>query len=225
MITRMRSLARRALHGSAAAGHLHLYPYNFQPSQLCFLCACLEETRNVPGNVAEVGCAHGYTAVFLNKYMDDQKIEKQYFAVDTFSGFVTEDLAFEVVQRGKPPGLITGFEDNRKKWVDESMRANAIRRVKSIQADVNELDLTTLGPLAFCVLDVDLYRPMSKALEELYDVLSPGGVMVVDDCDPNNVRWDGADQAYREFTKSRGLPYTVVHRKLGVVRKAENRPA
>ncbi|MPZ40311.1 MAG: hypothetical protein GEU95_20080 [Rhizobiales bacterium] len=27
---------------------------------------------------------------------------------------------------------------------------------------------------------MDLYRPMKKAMPELYDVLSPGGIIVVD---------------------------------------------
>jgi SAM-dependent methyltransferase len=219
-IARLRALARRlTFRGEPRPYPVHRYIYNFQPSQLCFLCACLEETRNLPGSLAEVGCAHGYTAVFLNKYMDDREIEKRYFAVDTFGGFVAEDVQFEVERRGKAPGLIAGFEDNRQEWFDEAMRANGIRRVQSIRADVNELDLATLGPLAFCLLDVDLYRPMTKALRELYAVLSPGGILVVDDCDPKNVRWDGADQAYREFTERERLPYQVVHRKLGVVRK------
>lgn len=217
----IRSVARRLpFRVASRSHHPHNYPYNFQPSQLCFLCACIEETRALPGNLAEVGCAQGYTSVFLNKYMDNRQIEKRYFAVDTFSGFVAEDVAFEVEQRGKPEGLIAGFKDNRKDWFDATMRSNQIRRVESIQADVNQLDLTTLGPLACCILDVDLYRPMTKALRELYAVLSPGGILVVDDCDPDNVRWDGADQAYREFTAREGLPYEVVHRKLGVVRKS-----
>lgn len=219
-LTRVRSLARRApFRIVRPSPPIHRYFYNFRPPQLCFLCACLEEIRDVPGSIAEVGCAQGQTAVFLNLYMEFRQIEKPYIAVDTFSGFVPEDVAFEIEHRGKPPGLIAGFENNRKEWFDESMRANGIRRVQSIQADVNRLDLTSLGPLALCLLDVDLYRPMSKALRELYEVLSPGGLLVVDDCDPANVRWDGADQAYREFTVSRGLPYQVVHGKLGLVRK------
>jgi len=47
------------------------------------------------------------------------------------------------------------------------MLQNAITRVKSIEADVNQYDLRTLGPLSFCLLDVDLYRPIRKSLKEL----------------------------------------------------------
>lgn len=151
--------------------------------------------------------------------MDAQNIRKSYFAIDTFSGFVADDIRFEVADRGKTKDLITGFQANKKKWFDGTMQQNNITRVRSIEADVNEYDLTTLGPLSFTLLDVDLYRPMKKALQELYEVLSPGGIIVVDDCDASNIRWDGSDQAYKEFMKERNQFVQIIHGKLGVIRK------
>lgn len=195
------------------------YLYNFTAPQLCFLCQCIESTWEVEGAVAEIGCASGSTTVFLNKYMDAQHIRKDYYALDTFCGFVAEDIQVEVADRGKSPGLFTGFQVNKKKWFDATVRQNGIGRVRSIEADVNRFDLTTLGPLAFVLLDVDLYRPIKKALPELYQVLSPGGMMVVDDCNPQSARWDGADQAYKEFLAEQGWMAHVVHGKLGIVRK------
>lgn len=195
------------------------YTYNFSPPQLCFLCQCVEATKHVDGFIAEVGCATGYTTVFLNRLMDVQGIEKTYYAMDTFSGFVAKDIDVEVTDRGKKPDFFTGFQTNKKKWFDATMRQNGISRVRSIEADVNEYDLTTLGPLSFVLLDVDLYRPMKKTLPEIYEVLSPGGIIVVDDCSCENIRWDGAYQAYREFAEERGQPLEIVHGKLGVVRK------
>ena len=196
------------------------YLYNFTPPQLCFLCQCLENTRNVPGNIAEVGCESGTATVFLNKYMDAQGFEKTYYAVDTFSGFVQEDVDVEVSERGKSKQWIEDFfAVNKKKWFDGTMLQNDITRVKSIEADVNRYNLRTLGPLSFCLFDVDLYRPMRKGLKELYDVLSPGGIMVVDDCDESNRVWDGADQAYKEFMNDAGLPVEILHGKLGLIRK------
>jgi hypothetical protein len=47
-----------------------IYRYCFTPPQLCFLCHCIEVTKQVAGNIAEVGCFDGSTTVFLNKYMD-----------------------------------------------------------------------------------------------------------------------------------------------------------
>ncbi len=196
------------------------FVYNFTAPQLCFLCQCIESTRHIGGAVAEIGCANGSTTVFLNKYMNAQNIQKEYYALDTFSGFVAEDIQFEVNDRSKTAGLFSGFRVNKKKWFDATMRQNNIAHVRSIETDVNKYDLTTLGSLSFVLLDVDLYRPIKKALPELYHVLSPDGIIVVDDCDPSSVRWDGAHQAYTEFVSESKLAAQVVYGKLGLIRKA-----
>lgn len=189
--------------------------------QLCFLCQCIEDTKDVEGAVAEIGCANGSTTVFLNKFMDAQNIQKKYYALDTFSGFVAEDIELEVVGRGKTAELFTGFQVNKKKWFDGTMRQNNIARVCSIETDVNKYDLTTLGPLSFVLLDVDLYRPMKKALPELYQVLSPNGIIVIDDCYSVNNRWefDGSAQAYKEFMAGIDRPPQIIHSKLGILKK------
>lgn len=202
----------------------YLFPrqavFNFNAAQLCFLCQCVEQTRAVPGAIAEVGCASGATTVFLNNYMDARGIEKPYYAVDTFAGFVADDVDYEVTHRGKNRAALAVFQLNKKKWFDATMRENNIVRVRSIETDVNVYDLKTLAPLSFVLLDVDLYQPMKKSLNELYAALSPGGMMVVDDCDTADVRWDGADQAYREFMLETQQAIEIVHGKLGIVRKS-----
>jgi len=195
------------------------YGYNFTPPQLNFLCRCIEDSKHSEGAVCEIGCAYGYTTLFLNKYMDAEGIEKPYYAIDTFSGFVSDDVEFEVNHRRKKRGWYSGFAVNKKKWFDATMQSNKIVRVTSIQADVNKMDLTKIGSLSFCLLDVDLYRPMRKALPELYSVLSPGGIIVVDDCNSASELFDGSDQAYNEFMQEMGQKPTVVHGKLGIIKK------
>jgi SAM-dependent methyltransferase len=195
------------------------FPFNFTAPQLCFLCECIENTKHVEGSIAEIGCNNGSTTVFLNKYMDAQKIQKNYYALDTFSGFIAEDIELEVLDRGKTADLYTIFKNNKKKWFDGTMQLNKITRVRSIETDVNKYDLTTLGPLSFVLLDVDLYRPMTKAIRELYQVLSPNGIMVVDDCDSTHIRWDGSYQAYIEFINERNLSPKIIYKKLGIITK------
>lgn len=198
------------------------FDYNLNAPQLCFLCRCLERTRAVPGAVVEVGCAAGVTTLFLNKYMDGLGIEKDYFAIDTFSGFVREDIEYEVRKRGKSPDLFTGFQVNKKKWFDGTMKMNGITRVRSIEADVNEFDFSVLGEVSLCILDVDLYRPMKHSLPPLFAAMSRGGILVVDDCDPNEIRWDGSDQAYKEFCRQMLIPERIELGKLGVIEKSSS---
>lgn len=214
------SLVKAVLVRSPLARYVFpTYPYNFTPAQLCFLCQCLEDTRGVPGTVLEVGCWKGGTTIFLAKYLRAQRIDRSYYAIDTFAGFTAADIDYEAKTRGKDRRLFNYFSANSQAWFDATMRRNGVPEVRSVTADVNQYDLRTLGPVAFCLLDVDLFRPILKSLRELYEALSPGGIIVVDDCDPTDIRWDGSDEAYRTFMRERDEPPAVVHGKLGVVRK------
>jgi O-methyltransferase len=212
-------LIKEIVHRSSLRPFLFpVYRYNMSPPQLCFLCQCIEQTRDVPGCVVEVGCSTGETTIFLKKYMDAQGIEKAYVCLDTFSGFMAEDIAHEVAVRNKSPGVFTGFRANKKAWFDATMRANGVSGVRSIESDVNRFNFSTLGAISFALLDVDLYHPTKHSLMPLFRQLSPGGILVVDDCDPSNALWDGSNQAYKEFVCEIGHPAQVVFGKLGIIR-------
>lgn len=221
--TRLMMLIKGALVRSPLRRRvLPRYVYNFDAAQLCFLCECLARTRNIAGSIVEVGVGGGETTLFLNNYLDAMEIDKKYFAVDTFAGFVETDVALEVAQRAKHESAyqgVAGYRVNKQTWYDATMQLNGVMRVRSMQADVNEFDLRSFGALAFCLLDIDLYRPSKKALGELYDALSAGGMIVVDDCSAMDARWDGALQAYQEFMREIRKPEQIVFKKLGVVTK------
>ena len=220
MATLTRWLLEAIFHSPFRRYLLNRYQYQFSPQQLCFLCQCIADTRDVLGNVAEIGCNRGFTTVFLCHFMSDMRMQKEYIAVDTFSGFVSDDVAYEIRHRKKRDFMYVGFQVNKKKWFDAALKQRGIRRVRSIEADVNVLDLCSLGPMSFVLVDVDLYRPTLKSLSELYSVLTPGGIIIVDDCNPNNWYWDGAYHAYSEFMRKLGESPKVVFQKLGVVRKS-----
>lgn len=199
------------------------YKYQMNAAQLCFLCECIEKTRSLPGRIMEIGCASGETTVFLNNYLDARGIQKQYQCIDTFSGFVDADIAYEISHRDRISYEKTyrnAFSLNKKKWFERTMRQNGIERVIVTEADINNFDFSTISQIAFCLLDVDLYRPIKHALPYLYERLSPSGIIVVDDCDKNAKVWDGADQAYKEFVRENLLETKIVHKKLGVIEKA-----
>jgi O-methyltransferase len=134
---------------------------------------------------------------------------------------VEEDVEYEVAVRGKVKSDVTKeFFSNSKYFFDKNMVLNSIRRVKSIRADVCAFDFAVIGKVSLALVDVDLYRPVKKAVRHLYEQLEVGGMIIVDDCKANN-RFDGALQAYTEFVKEYGLLKRIEHQKLGVITKTE----
>jgi O-methyltransferase len=202
--------------------HLLLPQYKFQfgPKQLLTLCDLLADTSRIHGSVAEIGCAQGYTTMFLCHYLHDIDCPKRYFVIDTFSGFRRADVSYEVINRGKSEDMYRAYRFNSRAWFDAIMREANISRVTSICADASTFDYSSLGPLAFALLDVDLYMPTATVLPVLFRALQPGGVVVVDDCDPTKTFWDGAYEAYTRFATAERLPITIAAGKLGILRKA-----
>jgi len=195
------------------------YRSTYVPAHLCHLIDLLDQTADVSGSIVEIGCWTGETTIWLNKHLKDRQIERPYFALDTFGGFIKADLAHEVTNRGKKLSELTAFTSNRRSWFDRTMQLNGFSNVTSIQADASEFDFSTVAPISFALVDLDLYLPMKSALKEVYSFLSSGGILVADDCE-RNINYDGALQAFTEFVSSYHLPLRIDLNRLGVVVKA-----
>lgn len=183
------------------------------------MCNCLEEVRHITGSILEIGCEYGETTLFLNHYMADQGINRRYICIDTFDGFTEDDLNYEVKVRNKSRSNLLGFRNNSKKWFQRTISDAGYESVQVFQKDVSAFDFLSVAPVSFALLDVDLYKPIQACLPRLYNVLSPGGVIIVDDCDPADPFYDGAFYAYMEFMGSRNLPASIFGRKLGIIKK------
>ena len=192
------------------------YPFMMSPSQLVVLCEKLARTAGVPGSILEVGCAFGATTVFLNRYIDELGINVDYYAIDTFRGFTPADIEAER-KLGRLYRYETCFRGNRKAWFDRTMRRNDVSRVTAFRADATEFDYTEIAPFRLVFIDVDLYRPVLETLRATYDLVSPGGTIIIDDCMQGG-EWGGAYDAYIEFTKEKGLEPVITHW-LGVITK------
>jgi len=208
----------------------NVYQFGYGPTELIFLTDCVSSVSAIPGTFVEAGCAYGATTVFLNKFMEERNINRDYYAIDTFSGFNKTHLAYEARQGRRLVGqwsnsrgvhhrynLRSLFSDNRQSWFDKTMQFHGIAQVRSVKEDVSHFDFSTIAPIAFCLLDVDFYLPIKESLPKIYNAMAPGGVLIVDDCRPND-QWDGALRAYEEFVEEKGMRREIVCEKLGLVR-------
>jgi hypothetical protein len=165
-----------------------------------------------------MGVARGMTTVFLNTHLDAIGDRRKYLAIDTFAGFTAEDIEFEVAHRGKTRDAYWGFAYNDEKVFRKNMARLGFDRVEVLKLDVNCLKKEDLGSVSVAILDVDLYRPTLHALEVTYEVLEDGGYIFVDDVSQGTA-YDGAGQAYLEFTERIGLQRTQIGGKCGLIRK------
>ena len=91
------------------------------------------------------------------------------------------------------------------------------RRCERCAGRRRESRLQTVRADRFRLVDVDLYLPVKSALQLIAPHMSDGGVIIVDDCIPDNV-FDGAWQAYVEWCEAHQIKTEIAHEKLGVLR-------
>ena len=192
------------------------YPFNIEPIQLAEIIMGIE--RALAGRphstIVEVGVARGMTSRLIAEHVMLQGYDVDFYCIDTFSSFTSEDVDFEVSNRGKTREELRGFAYNdfevwKRNFAD-------IPFVKPTQADAGKFDFSSIAPVSFCFLDVDLYVPTKAVLENLRPHLAPNAVVVVDDVQDNN-QWDGAYQAFMEYVDEQGLDHRIAGNKCGII--------
>lgn len=195
------------------------YPMMFTPQQLFCLCDMARRAAPLGGCFYEIGVAWANTTIFLNRYLEGEGFRVDYRVLDTFAGFTREDVAHEVEERGTPARIRHSFTMNDRRWIETKLARNGLGRIPCHAQDASRFDFAAGPPIAFALLDVDLYRPTAAILPALWDRLLPGGIIVVDDCDKTHELWNGAYQALSEFTAARGFETETRAGKLGILSK------
>lgn len=193
------------------------YPFNLEPVQLARIIEEIEQRRDTPGCVVEIGVARGMTTRFIAEHLLRSGSKKTLYCVDTFSSFTQKDIDYEVHQRSKDLSLLRGFEYNDfEVWKNNFREFDG--QVVPIQSDCSVFDYSGVAPISVALLDVDLYLPTTRTLPHLYEALEPGGVIFVDDVMADH-HYDGAAEAYFEFVRANGLPERVLGNKCGLIYK------
>jgi hypothetical protein len=171
---------------------------------------------NVPGAFVECGVwrggsMHAASWTLLECGVTDREI----YLFDTFSGMT------EPTERDRRGGRTAAELMER---VDKSHSVWAIASLEDVKAGIETLDYPqerfhfVEGPveetipdrapetIAILRLDTDWYESTKHELEQLYDRLSPGGVLIMDDYGS----WQGAKEATDEFMEKLDNPPMMV---------------
>lgn len=217
---RLEELAKRVVFRHTSIGAPN-YPYNLEPIELVTLINEMERLREVSGSIVEIGVARGMTTRFICEHLQRSGRTDRFAVIDTFSSFKPDHLNHEVVHRGKRKEELEGFAFNDfEVW---KRNFEQFPWLTAYQADCAEFDYGAIAPIKLALLDVDLYLPTKAALPKIFEVLTPGGTILVDDVAKGS-SWDGAHQAYHEFCAEHGIARTLIGNKCGLIGKSRGEP-
>ncbi|HVX84063.1 MAG TPA: TylF/MycF/NovP-related O-methyltransferase [Phycisphaerae bacterium] len=159
--------------------------------------------RNVPGDFLEAGVWRGGATIFMRAFLKAHGIgERRVWVADSFEGLPPAR------GRDREMGDADLSGEAHLKVSLEQVRANFARfglldeRVRFVKGWFHEsLPAAPVERLAVLRLDGDMYSSTMDTLQALYDKVSPGGWVIVDDY-PG---WEGCRRATDEFRASRGI--------------------
>ncbi|MCO6430154.1 MAG: class I SAM-dependent methyltransferase [Deltaproteobacteria bacterium] len=132
--------------------------------------------QKIPGEVAELGCYMGHTAVIIQKTIQQCKSDKLLHVFDSFEGLPPKDI-----KDGQ-----TQFQGGWCATTSEQV----ISKCRKFEVPIpimhpgwfeHTLERQLPRSIAFAHLDGDFYSSIMVSLEHIYPRLSPGAVVVIDD--------------------------------------------
>jgi len=148
----------------------------------------------VAGDVVECGTARGGSAALLGLALQARDPDRRLWVFDTFEGMPepTANDPDEEVAR-KYVGTCRGSIEDVTALFEDLHLAQRTTLVKGLFQDT--LRTARIGRVALLHLDGDWYDSVMVCLQALYDKVSPGGIVQIDDYG----YWAGARKAVGDF--------------------------
>lgn len=208
--------ALRAVAKEALAPLIFRYPpIGLKPQRMAVYLTELLARSDMQGDVAEVGCSVGGTAIFACQALRNVGWKGSYTCFDTFGGFVEEQYQADVAG-GLSASKRHLFSANSLGLVRKITDQHGRSDIRLVQGDATKLREDQLSRYIAVMADIDLSEPSYEVMEKFWPHLLAGGVMFCDDCVEDRA-WL-AKEGYEKFCRAHGLP-TEYRYGLGIVRK------
>lgn len=173
---------------------------------------------DLPGDIVELGVYRGTTLMSWANFMEIRNMgdrQKQIFGFDNFSGFVdvheldeASDTDIEKQQGGFDSSVFEEILEDAISIFDKDRFIPYKPRVKLIKGNIEEtvpqfLNDTPGIRISLLHFDCDMYKPTMVGLDNFWDLVVPGGVVIFDEY---GIRpWAGESNAVDEFFKGKNL--------------------
>lgn len=203
----MMNLLRRAVDTVAPTDYGRAYRqvrrYTMSSNaRLRALHAAVEQVmqRQVPGDIVECGTARGGSAALMGLALQRAGDSRRLWVFDTFEGMPEANANDPDYEHARHyTGSCRGELAEVRLLFD---RLGLLERTSFVQGLFQDtLPRTATGPISVLHLDGDWYDSVMVCLERLYDQVSPGGIIQVDDYG----YWAGARKAVDDFFRQRGI--------------------
>ncbi len=156
--------------------------------------------RNVAGDLIETGVWRGGSAIFMRAMLRIYGVtDRVVWAADSFEGMPVPEGESDGWDMSGIEQLQVSIDEVRRNFARFGLLDDQVKFLKGWFKDT--LPMAPIKRLAILRMDGDLYNSTMDALTNLYDRLSPGGYVIVDDYKG----WPGCRRAVHDFLDSRRL--------------------
>jgi hypothetical protein len=182
------------------------------------LRSCIADViqKNVPGDLVETGVWRGGATIFMRGILKVFNVtDRLVWAADSFEGLPEPDPAlYPLEARAFKSAAMTkyynhlavGLEEVQRNFAAYGLLDNQVRFLKGWFKDT--LPSAPIKTIAVLRLDGDYYESTRDALTNLYDKVSIGGYVIVDDYGEDS--WTYCRKAVDEFRLERGITDPLV---------------
>jgi hypothetical protein len=174
---------------------------------------CIEDVvqRGVPGDLVETGVWRGGAVIFMRAVLRVMDVaDRLVWAADSFEGLPEPDAEkYPLEHKAYKSAAMTKYyrhlaaslDDVRANFAAYDMLDDQVKFLKGWFKDT--LPAAPIGAISVLRLDGDYYESTRDALAALYDKVSTGGYIIIDDYGEDT--WTYCRQAVDEFREARGI--------------------
>jgi len=154
---------------------------------------------NIEGDVVELGCNVGTTSLYIKRWLNLYKSNKEFHVYDSWQG-LPDKLGVDVGlgQRQFYKGSCT----TSKQHFEYNFKRNNLEIPNIHSGWFKEIpDNEYPDKICFAFLDGDFYTSIMDSLDKIYHKMVKGGIIIIDDCG-----WDalpGCKKAVEDFLKDK----------------------